>query len=101
MTFTIALSGKGGSGKTTLAALIIRYITTVIGKAVLAVDADPNSNLGAVLGVQVDQDIADIREDVRSDKVDLPAGMTKERHLEYLIQQRIEECDGAGVTDVA
>ena len=44
MTTTIAVSGKGGSGKTTIAAMIIRYLLEQAGGgAVLAVDADPNS----------------------------------------------------------
>ena len=46
MAYTIAMAGKGGTGKSTTATLIIRYITEELGKAVLAVDADPNSTLG-------------------------------------------------------
>ncbi len=63
MAYTIALSGKGGSGKTTLAALALRHVCQKTGQAVLAVDADPNATLGAALGVEAEHTIAEIRED--------------------------------------
>lgn len=93
MTTTIAISGKGGSGKTTLAAMIVRLLCSRMDKAVLAVDADPNSSLGLTMGVQPTGTIADIREDARSKK---PAsgGMDKVRTFEYGIQQAITEAKG-------
>jgi CO dehydrogenase maturation factor len=90
---TIAISGKGGAGKTTLAAMIIRLLCSRTDKAVLAVDADPNSSLGLMMGVQPAGTIADIRENARAKK---PAneGMDKVRSFEYGIQQAITEAEG-------
>jgi CO dehydrogenase maturation factor len=89
--FAIALSGKGGMGKTTLAALMVRHLSRVRGKAVLAVDADPNTGLGEALGVSPEHTLADIREDTREDRLQLSAGMSKERHVELLIQSCLVE----------
>lgn len=91
MSYTIAMAGKGGTGKSTTATLIIRYITQELGKAVLAVDADPNSSLGISLGVGVKGTIADIRDDVVEKRVDIPASMSKSRYIEYCIEDCIVE----------
>lgn len=90
MAFSIAVAGKGGTGKSTLAALIIRYITEELGKSVSAVDADPNASLGPLLGLEIKSTVADIREDVVEKKVDF-AGMSKERYIEYAIEESIIE----------
>jgi CO dehydrogenase maturation factor len=90
---TIAISGKGGSGKTTLAAMIIRRLIEQGGGAVLAVDADPNSCLGLTLGVEPVGIVADIRESVRS-KEPGNVGMDRVRTVEYGIQQAITEAEG-------
>lgn len=94
MTTTIAISGKGGSGKTILAAMIIRRLLEQTGSgAVLAVDADPNSCLGLTLGVEPVGIVADIRENVRSKEPGI-AGMDRVRTVEYGIQQAITESEG-------
>jgi CO dehydrogenase maturation factor len=93
MTTTIAISGKGGSGKTTLAAMIIRRLIEQGDGAVLAVDADPNSCLGLTLGVEPVGIVADIRESVRS-KEPGNVGMDRVRTVEYGIEQAITESDG-------
>jgi CO dehydrogenase maturation factor len=94
MATSIAISGKGGSGKTTLAAMIIRYLLTRSGKgAVLAVDADPNACLGLTLGIQPDVTIADIREDARA-KPACNSGIDRLRTFEYGIGQAIIEASG-------
>ena len=94
MTTTIAISGKGGSGKTTIAAMIIRRLLEQGDSgAVLAVDADPNSCLGLTLGVEPVGIVADIRESVRS-KEPSNAGMDRVRTVEYGIQQAITESEG-------
>lgn len=59
--FTVAISGKGGTGKSTIAALIVRALTERFGKAVLAVDADPNATLGLLLGIEVAETVSDLR----------------------------------------
>ena len=94
MAETIAISGKGGSGKTTLAALIIRLLLGQSHRAILAVDADPNSCLGQTCGVQPVGTIAEIREKVRSKSEPGKDGMDRLRSFEYGIQQAITE--GAG-----
>jgi len=97
MATTIAISGKGGSGKTTLAAMIVRILCSRMGggtsPAVLAVDADPNSSLGFIMGVEPAGTIAQIREDAR-DRQPSNAGIDRVRSFEYGIQQAITEADG-------
>jgi len=88
---TIAVSGKGGVGKTTLSAAMIRCLTLDFGKAVLAVDADPNSSLGPLLGQEPERTVADIREDVRAERVRISPGMSKDRQIEYMIQTCVVE----------
>ncbi len=91
MSFTIAISGKGGTGKTTLAGMIIRHLLDKGKGAILAVDADSNSNLNEVLGVQVRSTIGDARELM---KKDVPTGMTKDIWFEYKIQEALIETKG-------
>ena len=62
MAFTVAVSGKGGTGKSTIAALIVSELIASKAGSVLAVDADPNYNLGLLLGQEVIETVADIRE---------------------------------------
>ena len=64
MSVTIAVAGKGGVGKTTLCGLLIQYLCETGRRPVLAVDADANSNLNEVLGVEVDMTLGEIREEV-------------------------------------
>lgn len=93
MTTTIAISGKGGSGKTTLSAIIIRLLCSQSQGAILAVDADPNACLGQMLGVQPEDTIAEIREQTRQ-KQPGGEGTDRLRSLEYSIQQAITEAAG-------
>jgi len=94
MATTIAVSGKGGSGKTTLAAMITRLlIEQADRKSVIVVDADPNACLGLTLGVEPEITVADIREETRA-KGATNTGMDKVRTVEYGIQQAITEAEG-------
>lgn len=94
MATTIAISGKGGSGKTTIAAMIIRsLLQKTDSRALLAVDADPNSCLGIMLGVEPANTVAEIREKARS-KSPNNSGMDRVRSVEYGIQQSIIESKG-------
>jgi CO dehydrogenase maturation factor len=94
MTTTIAVSGKGGSGKTTIAAMMVRYLVEhEKNGAVLAVDADPNSCLGLTLGIEPEGIIADIREEAISKSPNNP-GVDRLRKVEYGIQQAITEANG-------
>ncbi|MBN1178814.1 MAG: AAA family ATPase [Anaerolineae bacterium] len=98
MTKTIALAGKGGTGKTTISACLIRYLLEEKGGAVLAIDADPATNLNLVLGMEVEQTIGDIREDmldmVHSSGAlagSMPGGMSKQDYLDYQVQMSLVE----------
>lgn len=94
MGITIAISGKGGSGKTTVAAMIIRALLERDNHgAILAVDADPNSCLGLTLGIQSACTVADVREAART-KSPSDTGMDKIRSVEYGIQQAVTEAKG-------
>ncbi|HYA33234.1 MAG TPA: AAA family ATPase [Candidatus Bathyarchaeia archaeon] len=85
---TIAITGKGGTGKTTFASLLIKCLSTS-RTTVLAVDADPNSNLDARLGMHVEQTIGDLREDLL--KESFPAGVAKSELIEYQIRLALVE----------
>ena len=92
MNVTIALAGKGGTGKTTIAALLIKYLIATNAGSILAIDADPSTNLNLALGVPLDQTIGDIREDMLA-RVDKTNGsingrpqMSKRDYLDYEIE---------------
>jgi CO dehydrogenase maturation factor len=91
LSFTIAVSGKGGTGKTTLAGMIIRFLLDKGRGPILAVDADSNSNLNEVLGVDLRSTIGDAREMM---KKDVPVGMTKDIWFELKIQESLTEANG-------
>jgi len=97
MAFIIALAGKGGTGKTSIAGLTIRYLVEHKKGPVLAVDADPNSCLNEMLGVEVNTTIGRLREEsletIRSFS-ERPGGMSTEELLDYQIQQSIIESRG-------
>ena len=90
--FSIALAGKGGTGKTTIAGLMIRYLLSRKRTPVLAVDADSNANLNEVLGVEVTATIGGAREDMKKGKV--PNGMTKDIFLSTRMEDAIIEHEG-------
>ncbi len=102
MTITIALAGKGGVGKTTIAGMVIKYLVQNKPGPVLAIDADPSSNLNMVLGLDLDWTVGDIREDmlaqVKSSLVAggaamgaLPGGVTKHDYLDHQIRASLAE----------
>jgi CO dehydrogenase maturation factor len=93
MSTTIAISGKGGSGKTTVAAMITRLLCSRSSEAVLAVDADPNSCLGLTLGAEPATTIAQVREQTRT-KQPSESGTDRVRFFEYEIQQAVTEAAG-------
>jgi len=91
---TIAVTGKGGTGKTTVAALTVRALVERGLTPVLAVDADPNLNLNAALGVEVTATVGDVREEGLRKIDDLPAGMSKTEFLRYRTAQALVESEG-------
>lgn len=90
MTTTIAVAGKGGTGKTTLAGLLIRTLVRRNGGKILAIDADPSSNLHLVLGMPLPQTVGDIREDARTG---VAPGQTRQDFLSYAVRMALEEGD--------
>lgn len=102
MTITIALAGKGGVGKTTIAGMVIKYLAQSQDGAILAIDADPSSNLNMVLGLDLDWTVGDIREDMLSQVKtsltaggaamgSLPGGVSKHEYLDYEIRSSLAE----------
>lgn len=97
MAYTIAIAGKGGTGKTTVAALIVRLIREKKLGSVLAIDADPNSNLAGWLGREVKDTIGGVIDDIARHPEKVPAGMSKDRFIEYEVQTIIDEGEGFDV----
>jgi CO dehydrogenase maturation factor len=102
MTTTIALAGKGGVGKTTIAGMLIKYLVQSQPGSILAIDADPSSNLNMVLGLELDWTVGDIREDmlqqVKASLTQggaamggLPGGISKREYLEYHVNSALAE----------
>jgi CO dehydrogenase maturation factor len=92
MPYSIALAGKGGTGKTTLAGLLIKYLVTHGKTPVLAVDADCNANLNEVLGLEITDTLGSAREDMK--KGDVPDGMTKDVFISMKLEEAVAESDG-------
>jgi CO dehydrogenase maturation factor len=96
LTLTIAVAGKGGTGKTTISGLLIKYIKEKNLGSILAIDADPSANLNSVLGMHLEGTVGDIREEmlttVRSGS--MGAGVTKQDYLEYKINEVLVEGSG-------
>ena len=94
MSVNIAVAGKGGTGKTSVASLVIRYLLKNDMGTILAVDADPNSNLAESLGLEVRQTVGRILNEFQGEKINIPAGMTKEAYLEYQLNVALTESKG-------
>ena len=92
MAFSIALAGKGGTGKTTMAGLLIKYLVKNKKSPVLAVDADSNANLNEVLGLEVSDTLGGAREDMK--KGNVPSGMTKDIFMEMKLEEAVAEANG-------
>ncbi|MBN1109834.1 MAG: AAA family ATPase, partial [Methanomassiliicoccales archaeon] len=89
MSHLIAVAGKGGVGKSTVSALLIRSLVRT--GTVLAVDADPNSNLGLMLGVEVLGTVGQVREGMLSSKGEIPRDMSKQEYLQLKLRQILAE----------
>jgi CO dehydrogenase maturation factor len=94
MSYVIAAAGKGGTGKTTFSAISVSWLVNKTGKAVLAVDADSNSNLDLALGTRAEKTIGSVREYLTDNIKNMPAGMSKDTWVEMLLQQALVEEKG-------
>lgn len=94
MSYSIAVAGKGGTGKTTLASLIIRFLNSEGKRPVLAVDADPNANLAEGLGLEVRQTVGKMLATFMEEKLDFPQGMSKDAYIEYRLNELLVESEG-------
>lgn len=88
----IAVSGKGGTGKTMVSSLLIKALSKT-GKDILAIDADPDSNLPEALGVEVEKTVGDVREELKKDTAarKIPEGVNKWDILDYKIMESVVE----------
>ena len=87
----IALAGKGGVGKTTISALLIKYLTERNITPILAVDADANANLNELLGLKLGATIGQIRKELKGD---MPPNMTRDQYMEMKVHQSLVEANG-------
>ena len=97
MTHTIAVAGKGGVGKTTTCGMIIDYLVKAKKTPILVVDADANSNLNEVLGVEVETTLGEIREEVARAEMaknnPIPPGVSKADYMEMKFSRALIEED--------
>lgn len=95
MSHTIAVAGKGGTGKTTICGLLIDYLSKKKNTPILAVDADANSNLNEVLGVEVEATLGEIREEIANAELmadnPIPLGMPKQDYAELKFNSALIE----------
>ncbi len=87
----LAVSGKGGVGKTLVSSLIIKYLLENTNYKILAIDADPDSNLPESLGLEYEKTIGDIREEITENKI--PSGMSMQEYFEYKLMSVLVETD--------
>jgi CO dehydrogenase maturation factor len=91
---SIAVAGKGGTGKSTIAALIMAALVRKGETPVLGIDADADSNLGVLLGIEVGSTVGNLREGIREELTNFPAGMSKAQYVEAGLHDIIEESNG-------
>ncbi|WP_440952090.1 nucleotide-binding protein [Methanococcoides sp. FTZ1] len=92
MTKVIAITGKGGTGKTAITSLLIRHLTRT-DKLVLAIDADPDTNLPETLGCETLKTVGDMKQFMQDERDNFPPGVNKETIFESKIYEILEEMD--------
>jgi CO dehydrogenase maturation factor len=93
MSYLIAVSGKGGTGKTTVSACLVRLLLDGGVRPILVVDADPNSTLAPLLGAESGATISDIRREVLESKSEVTA-IPKGRMLDLKLAECLQEGRG-------
>lgn len=91
MPVRISFAGKGGTGKSTLSALLVNYLLDKDLRPILAVDADPNANLNELLGEEVEITLGEIKEELRKS---VPDSMARYDYVEMRLHQAIIEAQG-------
>ncbi len=91
MTWTVAVAGQGGTGKTTVASLLVRGLMKSGKVPVLAVDADPDANFSTGLGIEVNKSIGQVQQEWLAAKMQIPPGMSKQQYLLLQLNQAVEE----------
>ncbi len=91
MTKSIAVAGKGGTGKTTVSGLLIRTLADYDKVPILALDADPNSNLNEVLGIKVENTVGGLREEFKENASKMAKGIYKDQLVEMNVQEALVE----------
>jgi CO dehydrogenase maturation factor len=90
VTKVIAITGKGGTGKTAMTSLLIRHLTKT-NKVVLAIDADPDTNLPETLGCEVVKTVGDMKQFMLDERDNLPPDINKESIFESKLYEVLEE----------
>ena len=97
MTYSIAMAGKGGTGKTTVCGLFLDHLVKFGKGPILAVDADANSNLNEVLGVEKPVSLGEIREEIAraelAEQNPIPPGMSKQEYMDFRFSSALAEED--------
>ena len=93
MGLNIAIAGKGGTGKTTIAGILLRNLREAGKTPILAIDADPNSNLHIALGLEVENTIGSMLSNFVDNKDTVPSGMTKDLYIEMQLNKLLIESD--------
>lgn len=91
MGINIAVAGKGGTGKTTISALLIRSLIYKKAGSILALDADPNSNLNELLGIKINMTVGQLVEDFKKNGAAISSGIYKDQMVEMNIHQAVAE----------
>jgi CO dehydrogenase maturation factor len=97
VTYSVALAGKGGTGKTTVCGLLLDHLVRSGRGPVLAVDADANSNLNEVMGVEKPVSLGEIREEIAKAEIDgdgsvsIPPGMSKQEYADFRFASALAE----------
>jgi CO dehydrogenase maturation factor len=94
MSQILAVAGKGGTGKTTFAALLIRHLLRSGRGPLLAVDADPDANLGVMVGHRAEKTVGQVLQEFLEQKMNIPQGMPKQQWIELQLNAAISESKG-------
>lgn len=93
MAYTIAVAGKGGVGKTSFCALLVRWLIEQKKTPILAVDADPNSNLSEALGIDLEDGTISEIISATKEPEGIPTNMSQDEFISYKLNAALTEAD--------